>query len=78
MRRWIILNFKTIVLQMKLLRWIYGTGMNDVLAHEINKCSLCSNTYAKEKYGWIPEIDMEEGLRRVIENECELLSRWGK
>lgn len=48
---------------------------NEILAHEINKYSLCDNTYAKEKYDWKPEISMEEGLRRVIENECELLSR---
>ncbi len=48
---------------------------SEILAHEINKFSLCDNTYAKEKYGWIPMIDMEEGLRRVIENECALLSK---
>lgn len=48
---------------------------NEILAHEINKYSLCDNTYAKEKYGWFPEIDIEEGLRRVIENECTLLKK---
>lgn len=48
---------------------------NDCLTHEINKYSLCDNSYAREKYGWRPEIDMREGLRRVIENECDLLSR---
>ena len=31
---------------------------NEILAHEINKYSLCDNTYAKEKYGWFPEIDI--------------------
>ncbi len=50
---------------------------NEILAHEINKYSLCDNTYAKEKYGWFPEIDIEEGLRRVIENECTLLKKIG-
>ncbi|MBP3806241.1 MAG: SDR family NAD(P)-dependent oxidoreductase [Oribacterium sp.] len=49
----------------------------EILNHEINKYSLCDNSHAKEKYGWVPEIDMEEGLRRVIENECELLSKLG-
>lgn len=48
---------------------------NEMLEHEINKYSLCDNAYAKEKYGWTPEIDMEEGLKRVIENECDLLSK---
>ena len=47
----------------------------EILNHEINKFSLCDNSHAKEKYGWSPEIDMKEGLRRVIENECELLSK---
>lgn len=50
---------------------------NEILNHEINKYSLCDNTYAREKYGWIPKVDMEEGLRRVIENECELLRKLG-
>lgn len=48
---------------------------DSILKEEINKYSLCDNTYAKEKYNWSPKIDIEEGLRRVIENECELLSR---
>lgn len=51
---------------------------DEILNHEINKYSLCDNSYAKEKYGWVPEVDMEEGLRRVIENECELLSQLGE
>ena len=50
---------------------------NEILSHEINKYSLCDNTYAAKKYGWVPEVDMEEGLRRVIENECSLLKRLG-
>lgn len=48
---------------------------NEILTHEINKYSLCDNTHAREKYGWTPSIDMEEGLRRVIENECKLLAK---
>lgn len=48
---------------------------NEILTHEINKYSLCDNSHAKEKYGWEPTVDMEEGLRRVIINECELLAR---
>lgn len=48
---------------------------NEILKNEVNKYSLCDNSYANEKYGWTPEISMEEGLRRVIENECALLRR---
>ena len=46
----------------------------DILAHEINKYSLCDNTYALETYGWSPSVSMEEGLRLVIENETRLLA----
>lgn len=49
----------------------------EILAHEINKYSLCDNSHAKEKYGWIPEIGIEEGLKRVIESECALLTKLG-
>lgn len=48
---------------------------SEILSHEIKKYSLCDNSHAREKYGWVPEVDMEEGLRRVIENECELLRK---
>ena len=47
----------------------------EILTHEINKYSLCDNTYAKETYGWSPEIDMKEGLRRMIDAECRLFRR---
>ena len=50
----------------------------EILKEEINKYSLCDNTYAKNKYKWIPKIGMEEGLKRVIDNECELLKRIDK
>lgn len=46
---------------------------NEILKDEINKYSLCDNTYAAKKYGWMPKVGIEEGLRRVIENECKLL-----
>jgi UDP-glucose 4-epimerase len=48
---------------------------DSILKDEINKYSLCDNSYAKEKYGWSPKVDIEEGLRRVIENECRLLEK---
>lgn len=48
-----------------------------ILTHEINKYSLCDNSLAKEKYGWVPKVSIEEGLRIVIENECNLLKKLG-
>ena len=46
-----------------------------ILNHEINKYSLCDNTYAKEKYGWTPKVSMREGLKRLIDEECRLFER---
>jgi len=54
------------------------TIKNEILNHEINKYTLCDNTYAKEKYDWEPSVDMEEGLHRVIEYECNMLKKKGK
>ena len=48
---------------------------DEILAHEINKYSLCDNSHAKEKYGWQPKVGIEEGLKKVILYEKELLSR---
>ena len=49
----------------------------EILNHEINKYSLCDNAHAKEMYGWSPKVSMEDGLKAVIENECELLTNLG-
>ena len=48
---------------------------DSILKEEINKYSLCDNTYAKNEYNWSPKINIEEGLRKVIEYQCNLLSR---
>lgn len=48
---------------------------DEVLNHEINKYSLCDNQRAKERYFWNPVITMEEGLKIVVQNECELLNK---
>ena len=42
---------------------------DEILAHEINKYTLCNNSYAYEKYGWKPQVDIKEGLQRVIKYE---------
>lgn len=48
---------------------------SEILEHEVNKYSLCDNSLAKERYGWVPKVDMYEGLQNVIKYECELLSK---
>lgn len=44
-----------------------------ILNHEINKYSLCDNSYAYVKYGWSPKFSMEDGLKELIKAECKLL-----
>ena len=44
-----------------------------ILNHEINKYSLCDNTFAKEKYGWIPKVTMQEGLKNMTTHICKML-----
>jgi len=43
-----------------------------VLHHEVNKQSLCDNSYAELAYGWRPKIGIEEGLSRVIAHQQKL------
>lgn len=39
---------------------------SEVLSHEVNKYTLCENSYAKIKYNWMPTVDIYEGLKRTI------------
>lgn len=48
---------------------------NEILEHEVNKYSLCDNSYAFKKYGWKPKTDIEKGLKSVIDYECSLLGK---
>ena len=50
----------------------------EILDHEVNKFSLCDNTHAKEAYGWVPQVDIETGLARVVETECRMLAEHDK
>lgn len=46
-----------------------------ILANEVNKHTECSNTFAREKYGWTPQTSLEEGLRATVEFSIWALSR---
>lgn len=48
------------------------------LEHEVNKYSLCNNSHAKEKYGWNPSINMEEGMKRMVEYQVKLFDSMNK
>lgn len=47
----------------------------EILAHEVNKYTLCDNAYAKEKYGWSPRVSIREGIRRTIDFTVAALER---
>jgi len=47
----------------------------EILEHEVNKYSLCDNGYAGSKYYWIPQVDIEEGMRRMIEYQVALFDK---
>lgn len=57
---------------------LYGGAFpikSEILEGEVNKHTLCDNRLAKEKYGWAPQVGIEEGLRRSIEYISEILAR---
>ena len=39
----------------------------EVLEHEVNKYSLCNNTHALARYNWRPIVNIEDGMRNMIE-----------
>lgn len=46
----------------------------EVLAAEVLKHTECDNTHAKEKFGWEPKVDFEEGLRRTVDFSVKKLT----
>ena len=50
----------------------------EVLDHEVNKYSLCDNTHGLERYNWHPKIDIEEGMKRMIEYTVKQFEKLGK
>ena len=61
----------------RIVRLYYGGAYGikpEILDHEVNKFSLCDNAHAREAYGWVPRVDIETGLSRVVEAECKMLA----
>lgn len=50
----------------------------EVLDHEVNKYSLCDNTHGLERYNWQPKIDIDEGMKRMIEYTVKQFEKLGK
>lgn len=47
----------------------------EILEHEVNKYSRCDNTHALARYNWSPKVDIEEGMKRMIEYTVELFKK---
>lgn len=47
----------------------------NILEHEVNKYSLCDNSYALHTYNWKPKVSIETGLKNVILYETSLLNK---
>ena len=50
----------------------------EVLDHEVNKYSLCDNTHGLARYNWQPKVDIEEGMRNMIEYTVKLFQKLDK
>lgn len=50
----------------------------EVLNAEVVKFTQCDNAHAREKYGWTPRVDFEEGLRRTVEFSVRALGEAAK
>lgn len=48
---------------------------SEILLHEVNKNTLCDNSLAQKRYGWIPATTMEDGLRYTIDYTIEQLDK---
>jgi len=47
-----------------------------ILENEVNKHTECSNMVAFTKYGWKPEVSIEEGLRRTVEFSINAIKKF--
>jgi len=57
---------------------LYGGAYSikaSVLDHEVNKYSCCENAHALVKYNWSPKVDIEEGMRNMVEYTVQLFKK---
>lgn len=47
----------------------------DAVEHEVTKYTELSNDYAFKKYGWKPEVSIEEGIKKTINFSCKVLKK---
>ena len=47
----------------------------EILDHEVNKYSLCNNTHGLARYNWRPIVNIEDGMRNMIEYTVKLFQK---
>lgn len=47
----------------------------EIMEHEVLKYTLLDNSHAKDKLGWIPQMDFETGLQRTIDFSIDVLQK---
>lgn len=47
----------------------------EIMDNEVNKHTECSNEYAFKKYGWKPEVQVKEGLRRTVDFSVRVIKK---
>ena len=58
----------------ELFEGVYPISSN-IINNEINKYTQTDNSYAQEKYSWVPKVSLRNGLTKLIEEECLLLDK---
>lgn len=56
----------------ELYQGVYSIS-EEILDNEVNKYTILSNEYAKNKYGWTPKVTFEEGIQRTIDFSIKVL-----
>ena len=50
----------------------------EILEHEVNKYSCCDNAHALTRYQWSPKVDIEEGMRNMVDYTVKLFKKLDK
>lgn len=46
---------------------------DEALEHEVVKYTQLDNSHAKDKYGWIPKVDLEKGIQKTIDFSIKVI-----
>lgn len=49
-----------------------------ILSNEVTKYTLCDNGHAARRYGWVPEVSFEDGLKNTVDFSVNALRNLGQ